>query len=58
MPGAPPDRLESVADMRGTPFCRNEIVGADHLKLQLGPGRQRPAVVGAAKLGPGWRRSA
>ena len=26
MPGAPPVRLVSVADMRWTPFCRNEIV--------------------------------
>src|SRR5438045_3409515 len=26
MPGAPADRLVSVAVMRTTPFCRNEIV--------------------------------
>ena len=52
IPGAPPLRLVSVTVIRGTPFCRNEIVEPTALSFSVRPGGQRPGIVGAAELGP------
>ena len=53
MPGAPPVRLVSVADDARDAVLQERDRRADRRHLQLGPRRQRPAVVGAAQLGPG-----
>ena len=42
MPGAPPDRLESVAEMRWTPFCRKEIVEPTALTCSWVPAASGP----------------
>src|SRR5262249_9096289 len=38
MPGAPPVKLVSVAEIRTTPFCKNEIVEPTAMTCSLVPG--------------------